>query len=94
IPIMLMTLVGPAVDITNRMTFLNLDPSIRTRLMTVYIVMMFIGGGMSSSAGTAVYDAFGWAGNGILAIAMSATLVALCVVGWLWRGRGIGGQPG
>lgn len=87
VPIMLMTLVGPAVDICNRMTFLNLDPLIRTRLMTVYIVMMFIGGGISSSAGTAVYDWAGWSGNAVLAIAMSGTLVALCVVAWLWRGR-------
>lgn len=87
VPIMLMTLVGPAVDITNRMTFLSLDPQIRTRLMTVYIVMMFIGGGISSSAGTAVYDAFGWAGNAVLAMCMSATLVSLTVVGWLWRGN-------
>ncbi|WP_300390335.1 MFS transporter [Henriciella sp.] len=90
VPIMLMTLVGPAVDITNRMTFLSLDPQIRTRLMTVYIVMMFIGGGISSSAGTAVYDAFGWAGNSVLAMVMSATLVSLTVVAWLWRGRGRG----
>ncbi|MGB3627131.1 MAG: MFS transporter [Henriciella sp.] len=88
VPLMIMTLVGPAVDIANRMTFLNLDPSIRTRLMTIYIVMMFIGGGISSSAGTAVYDAFGWAGNGLLAIIMSAILVSLCVVAWLWKGRG------
>lgn len=87
IPIMLMTLVGPAVDITSRMTFLSLAPQIRTRLMTIYIVMMFIGGGISSSAGTAVYGAFGWAGNGILAITMSATLVALCAVAWMWKGR-------
>lgn len=87
VPIMLMTLVGPAVDITNRMTFLALDPQIRTRLMTVYIVMMFIGGGISSSAGTAVYDAFGWSGNAVLAVVMSGTLVGLCGVAWAWRGK-------
>ncbi len=87
IPIMLMTLVGPAVDICSRMTFLSLAPNIRTRLMTVYIVMMFIGGGISSSAGTAVYDAFGWAGNAVLAMIMSGTLVALSVIAWFWRGR-------
>ncbi|WP_084397689.1 MFS transporter [Henriciella aquimarina] len=87
VPVMLMTLVGPAVDITNRMTFLSLAPEIRTRLMTVYIVMMFIGGGISSSAGTAVYDLAGWAGNAVLAGVMSATLVVLCGVAWAWRGR-------
>jgi len=87
VPIMLMTLVGPAVDITNRMTFLKLDPAIRTRLMTVYIVMMFVGGGISSSAGTAVYDWAGWGGNAVLAMCMSGTLMGLTVVAWAWRGR-------
>ena len=87
VPIMLMTLVGPAVDITNRMTFLALEPGIRTRLMTVYIVMMFVGGGISSSAGTAVYDWAGWAGNAVLAMCMSGTLMGLTVVAWAWRGR-------
>ncbi|MEM5516479.1 MFS transporter [Henriciella sp. AS95] len=88
IPIMVMTFVGPGVDISSRMTFLNLDPKIRTRLMTVYIVIMFTGGGISSSAGTAVYDAFGWVGNAVLAAGMSATMFSLCVIAWLWKGRG------
>ena len=87
IPIMLMTLVGPVVDITNRMTFLSLDPQIRTRLMTIYIVLMFIGGGMASSAGTAVYSAEGWTGNAVLALSMAGTMVVLCITGWIWRGR-------
>ncbi len=93
VPITLMTLVGPLVDICNRMTFLNLAPQIRTRLMTVYIVMMFVGGGISSSAGTAVYDWAGWPGNAMLAMAMSGTLVALSLVAWAWRGRSRSSAP-
>ena len=84
---MLMTLVGPVVDITNRMTFLSLEPQIRTRLMTVYIVMMFIGGGMSSSAGTAVYAWAGWMGTAALATAMSGALLALSAISLFQRGR-------
>ena len=87
VPVILMTLVGPAVDICNRMTFLSLAPHVRTRLMTVYIVMMFVGGGISSSAGTAVYEWAGWTGNAIMAIGMSSLLVTLTVIAWAWRGR-------
>lgn len=87
VPTMLMTLVGPVVDITNRMTFLSLEPQIRTRLMTVYIVMMFIGGGMSSSAGTAVYAWAGWMGTAALATAMSGALLALSAISLFRRGR-------
>ena len=66
---MITNFVGPGVDVTGRMTFLALDPGVRTRLTTVYVVMMFIGGGIGSYAGTAVYDAFGWAGTcGLLAL--------------------------
>ena len=87
IPVMLMTVVGPVIDITNRMTFLSLEPQIRTRLMTVYIVMMFIGGGAASSAGTAVYAWAGWTGTAALSASMSFILVSLCILAWFWRGR-------
>ena len=55
VPIMIMNVVGPLVDITGRMTFLSLPPNVRTRLMTAYIVLMFIGGGLASWGAT--YDA-------------------------------------
>ena len=88
VPIVLMTLLGPLVDICNRMTFLSLEANIRTRLMTIYIVMMFIGGGISSSAGTAVYDFAGWPGNAVLAMAMSGGLLLLALLSWrIWGGR-------
>ena len=70
------------------MTFLSLEANIRTRLMTIYIVMMFIGGGISSSAGTAVYDFAGWPGNAVLAMAMSGGLLLLALLSWrIWGGR-------
>ena len=77
IPLIITNLVGPGVDVTGRMTFLALDPAIRTRLTTVYVVIMFIGGGLGSYAGTAAYDAYGWAGTCILLGLCSVTLTAL-----------------
>ena len=77
VPLVITNLVGPGVDVTGRMTFLSLDPAVRTRLTTVYVVIMFIGGGLGSYAGTAVYDAFGWAGTCALLAACSLTLTVL-----------------
>lgn len=77
IPLILMNLVGPMIDITGRMTFLGLPANVRTRLMTAYIVLMFIGGGMASWAATAVYDHYGWTGTAVLTASLSALLVAL-----------------
>ncbi|MGB7374559.1 MFS transporter [Pontixanthobacter sp.] len=77
IPILIMNTVGPGIDVAGRMTSLALGADIRTRLMTGYIVLMFIGAGFASWAGTASYEWAGWTGNAALAIAMSAGLVAL-----------------
>ncbi|MDW3098690.1 MAG: MFS transporter [Alphaproteobacteria bacterium] len=77
IPIILMNLVGPAIDVSGRMTFLSLDPEIRTRLMTIYIVIMFAGGGIFSWAGTIAYDLAGWNGNAILSVVLSILVLGL-----------------
>lgn len=80
IPIVIMNLAGPMIDITGRMTFLSQDSEVRTRLMTAYIMMMFIGGGVASWAGTAAYDLAGWSGNAILAFVMSLTVLSLTLI--------------
>lgn len=77
LPLFITNLVGPGIDVTGRMTFLALDPAVRTRLTTVYVVIMFVGGGIGSFAGTAVYDAFGWAGTCALMGLCSLTLCGL-----------------
>lgn len=86
IPIFITNTVGPTVDITNRMTFLSAAPDVRTRLMTVYIVFMFVGGGIASWAGTAVYDFAGWRGTSTLAVSMSIILLILTYVSLRWKG--------
>ena len=47
--------------------------------MTVYIVMMFIGGGIASWSGTATYDWAGWMGTSILALTLSSCLLSLAL---------------
>jgi predicted MFS family arabinose efflux permease len=66
-------------DVSTRMTFLSESPQIRTRLMTIYIVFMFVGGGLASWAGTAVYDLYGWAGNAVLALVLTLVVSVLCL---------------
>jgi len=77
VPLVIMNLVGPLIDITGRMTFLTLPAAVRTRLMTAYIVLMFIGGGLASWAATWVYEHHGWHGTATLTAALSALLVTL-----------------
>ncbi len=87
IPIVLMNLAGPMIDITGRMTFLGEESSVRTRLMTIYIMMMFIGGGIASWAGTAAYDLAGWSGNASLALALSLVVLSLALLALRHGGR-------
>jgi predicted MFS family arabinose efflux permease len=80
IPLIAGNIVGPAIDVTTRMTFLSLDPALRTRLTTVYIAMMFAGGAIGSVAGTAAFEAFGWTGTAAYALASCAAITVLAVV--------------
>ncbi len=90
IPILIGNIVGPAIDVTSRMTFLSLEPELRTRLTTIYIVLMFLGGAIGSVAGTAVFDAFGWEGTALYILASCLVLFALTVLGY----RRYGGEEG
>lgn len=87
IPIFFGNLVGPAIDVTSRMTFLSLAPGLRTRLTTIYIVMMFIGGAIGSIAGTAIYDFYGWNGTALYVFASCLAIVAISLVSWRVYGR-------
>ena len=79
VPLIIVNLVGPGVDVTGRMTFLSLAPDIRTRLTTIYIVIMFLGGGVGSILGTASYDWGGWGATCAMIVGASLlnTLLAL-----------------
>lgn len=88
IPLSIMNLAGPAIDVAGRMTFLSLDPEVRTRLMTGYIILMFCGAGVASWAAPAAYEWAGWPGTATLVGVMSAGIVALS-----WRGIRTASQP-
>ena len=87
IPIVITNLVGPIIDVSGRMTFLNQAPAIRTRLMTVYIVLMFLGGGLCSWAGTTAYEWGGWSATAVLSMALSTLVVALSFISFRWGQR-------
>jgi predicted MFS family arabinose efflux permease len=77
IPLLLMNIVGPTLDVSGRMLFLSEEPAIRTRLMAVYIILMFLGGGMGSWLGTTAYEWGGWNANATLAVCITSLTVLL-----------------
>jgi predicted MFS family arabinose efflux permease len=77
VPLVIVNMVGPTIDVTGRMMYLSLAPDIRTRLTTFYIVAMFLGGAVGSVLGTFVYDAAGWAGTSALLLANSLMILLL-----------------
>lgn len=88
VPLIVINLVGPSVDVTGRMTFLSLAPEIRTRLTTIYIVFMFLGGGIGSIMGTASFDWGGWGATCAMIVSASLLNTALTYLAfrkWRWR---------
>lgn len=79
IPLLITNMVGPTIDVTGRMTFLALEPGIRTRLTTTYIVVMFVGGAIGSVLGPLTYETTDWIGTCAMLVAAS-----ICVVGLSW----------
>ena len=79
VPLLLVNMVGPTVDVTGRMTLFALAPEIRTRLTTSYIVTMFVGGALGSALGTAVYGAGGWAATCALLLTISCGVLLLAI---------------
>ena len=85
LPLLVLNVAGPVIDVTNRMTIFSLEPDIRTRLTTSYVVMMFIGGAIGSVLGTTLYDWGGWKGVCILIAIISAIAVGLSFhAQWRW----------
>ena len=76
-PIAVFCVFGPMIDITGRMTSLSQSPETRTRMMSLYITLMFIGGGMGSWGGTIAYDLAGWSGTITFVTGLSILVCAL-----------------
>ncbi|MEQ8742316.1 MFS transporter [Parasphingorhabdus sp.] len=79
------TIGGASVDICSRTILFSRAPEIRTRLMTIYIVIMFIGGGISSWLGAATYEYAGWPGISIMAILYALAIMGLSLWGLRFR---------
>ncbi len=79
---------GASVDICSRTILFSRAPEIRTRLMTIYVVIMFIGGGLSSWLGAATYEYGGWPGISIMAIGYALTIMGLSLWGLRFRQAG------
>ncbi len=83
LPIMFSNFGGASMDVANRTILFGRAPEIRTRLMTIYIVIMFVGGGLSSWLGTAAYAWGGW--DAIVAVSL---VFASLIMGFaLWGMR-------
>ncbi|MCH1491951.1 MAG: MFS transporter, partial [Luminiphilus sp.] len=81
-PLAIMSIVGPIIDVTGRMTGLQELPAIRTRLMSLYVGMMFIGAGLGSWAGTLAYDRGSWPGMVLLLLVFSLLVWLLSLQQW------------
>lgn len=79
VPLLMVNMFGPTIDVAGRMTLFTLAPEIRTRLTTFYIVAMFMGGAVGSAAGTAVYDWGGWGATCALILVMSSGVLGLAL---------------
>jgi predicted MFS family arabinose efflux permease len=77
VPILVTSIAGPLIDVTGRMTSLSRPPEVRTRLMSLYITLMFLGGGFGSWMGTAAYDWGGWWGTVAFTVLLSSLVCAL-----------------
>ena len=84
VPIIIMSVAGPMVDVAGRMTCLVGDPAVRTRLMSLFITLMFLGGDIGSWVGTIAYDSGGWGLNVTLALTFSAVIVLLSLLAKRW----------
>lgn len=87
IPIVVTASAGPVIDVTGRMISLRQDDHIRTRMLTVYIFMMFLCGGLGSLAGGYTYQFAGWFGTICLVLGLSIVVTTLCLHQYLTRQR-------
>lgn len=81
-PLLVMGIFGPLLDVTGRMTIFEKAAEERTRLMTVYIVLMFIGAGLASWIGTLVYEYAEWFGVAGFCLALAVLALVLSAVSY------------
>lgn len=85
VPAVLMGISGPIIDVSGRMTILNRAPEIRTRLMTVYVVLMFVGAGIASWVAAFAYGLDGWHADIAVAAGLSGAALLLALLSLRFR---------
>ena len=91
LPVMLISLLGASIDICNRTLIFQHDPAERTRMMTIYVVVMFCCGGIGSWVATSIWTIAGWPGISLLCFALACGIFTLSFltrnwpVGMRWR---------
>lgn len=78
-PIALSSILGPVVDIAGRTTGLRQPAEVRTRLMSLYITLMFVGGGVGSFGAALLYEILGWTGVVLFAGVLSAMVCVISI---------------
>jgi predicted MFS family arabinose efflux permease len=63
------------VHISNQSVIYQLNPSLRSRITSVYMTSYFIGGAAASAGSTYAYSRFGWAGVGSLGLGLAVILL-------------------
>lgn len=81
LPIMFSNFGGASMDVANRTILFGRAPEIRTRLMTIYIVIMFVGGGLSSWLGTAAYTWGGWDAIVVISLVFASLIMGFTLLG-------------
>ncbi|WP_319517848.1 MFS transporter [uncultured Martelella sp.] len=79
-PMFLLSATAGPVDVINRMVVLSSEPTERTRLMTGYIFVMFLGGGAASWTTTRLYADAGWIGVLLLNAVLAGIALLLALV--------------
>ncbi|MEP3225075.1 MAG: MFS transporter [Parasphingorhabdus sp.] len=87
LPILFSNFGGASMDVANRTILFGRAPEIRTRLMTVYIVIMFVGGGLASWLGTSAYAYGGWDAIVVISIIFAILIMALSIGAMRYRVR-------
>ncbi|HWG00284.1 MAG TPA: MFS transporter [Trebonia sp.] len=77
--VLLMDACVQGAHVTNQSVIYDLLPEARSRLTTVYVTTMFVGGAIGSAAGSQAYSRWGWTGATITA----AVFPALGLLCWL-----------
>ena len=71
-----------AAMVSNQTRVYALDPAARSRLNTVFMTVMFLGGAAGAAAGAKAWGSFGWSGVAALGTVMGAAAILV-----EWRGQ-------